>query len=208
MCLQSFVKVSAPNPSSYPADPAKKQSPDATAASREPSLRLVESTPGAAAQPGQSLSERQESAAAHLMSQVADLLANVQDGIRRNLKVDEPAKANQRLLKTAVGLIEDMVDANRVAGKRLFAPLQPSGSSPLQAYAQMASVTSQKPNDFVLAAGAMIREVEDTLQRVPVSTTDEVGRSFTTLSALENRVRSLRPNELFLGASTMLDRLL
>lgn len=153
-----------------------------------------------------SLGERQNKAVSHLLSQVADLLGNVRDGIRRNLVADEPAKSNHRLLVTAVGVVGDMVQATRVAGRRIVSGPASFGSSPIDVYAKVASTTSQPPSDFVLAAKSLVREVDRSLKTLSVSTADDAGRAFSLLDGLEARLRHLDPSTAGFVVPVKLDR--
>lgn len=148
------------------------------------------SAPGMLSEP----SDRDGSAILAL-SHLADLLANVQFGLVKNQDKHGPAVANQRLVSTAAGLVEDIASAS-------FGDSKPS---PANQYAERAGSLRKLPDhrrnarDFLGAASLVLKSLQP-------STNEEVDRAIAVLGGLEHRARGLIAMLEVMGNQVPLDQ--
>jgi hypothetical protein len=200
------VEVSSPNLSSF----APEHLADALASAMAALDASPEATyEGSAAAKGgpfaPTVRERREQGAKYVLSLLADLIANVQACVKRNLTADEPAKANDRLFVTAIGIADDLRTTTRVAGKRLFGQGPAMDPGPLGSYARSSMEPSDLESEFLKAATALVNEVARSFHEQRVGSRDDELNALDILSGLEQRVRSLHPGDLASAGLTGVD---
>ena len=128
--------------------------------------------------------------AAQVVSRVADLIANVSEGLARNYEDHRPAVANQRLVDSASGLVDDIKTNTLVAGRPLFPSQSELRTSSPNAYSKSSAVYGKSP-DTLKSTREFLDDVTRALHSLQPSTDEEVGRAVAVLGGLESRARSL-----------------
>lgn len=124
-------------------------------------------------------SSERDGSAILALSHLADLLGNVQFGLVKNQDKHGPAVANQRLVSTAAGLVEEIATAS-------FGESKPANNP----YADRLASTRNLPDhrrsarDFLGAASLVLKSLQP-------STNEEVDRAIAVLGGLEHRARGL-----------------
>ena len=138
--------------------------------------------------------------AAMSLSNLADLLANVGQGISRNSDRHEPAVANQRLLKTGVSMVDEIIASTKVNGQMVFANVSKEKTAKAFKY------QSEPTPDIVSYVFDLLQEASSKMESMHSSTTSEANNTVANLSLLEGRARSLSSSILGLQERSPLNQ--
>ncbi len=119
---------------------------------------------------------------------LADLIDNVVSGLKRNSSGSQPAIANDRLMKTAAKMVEEMSSNRPVASGPT--------SRALEAYK---TGSGQQALALRLRTSGLAIEVVEAFQSTPVATEEQVSRAVEVLDAL--RLRAMADHTPIVGSS-------